>query len=92
MCFVAHCDVGILILRQRNLSKQSLLRFICLNIKNFTVYVMKSSKNCNSKMDHEELVFTPCHFSPLAEIPGSIEFLENSLTFEGVEWRKIIEL
>ena len=32
---------------------------------------------------------TPCHFSPLAEIPGSIEHLENSLTFEGVQWRKI---
>ena len=35
--------------------------------------------------------FSPCHFSPLAEIPGSIELLENSLTYEGVEWRKIIE-
>ena len=42
-------------------------------------------------MDHEEVVFTPCHFSPQAEIIGSIELLENSLTFEGVEWRKIIE-
>ena len=34
---------------------------------------------------------TPCHFSPLAEIPGSAELLENSLTYEGVQWRKIIE-
>ena len=35
---------------------------------------------------------TPCHFSALAEILGSIELLENSLTFEGVQWRKIIVL
>ena len=34
---------------------------------------------------------TPCYFSPLAEISGSIELLENSLTYEGVQWRKIIE-
>ena len=36
-----------------------------------------------------KILYTPCNFSPLAEIPGSIEFLENSLTFEGVQWRKI---
>ena len=35
--------------------------------------------------------FTCCYFLPLAEIPGSIELLENSLTCEGVQWRKIIE-
>ena len=34
---------------------------------------------------------TPCHFSPLAEIPGAIDLLENSLTFEGVQWRKIMQ-
>ena len=34
---------------------------------------------------------SPCYFSPLSEIPGSIELLENSLTYEGVQWRKIIE-
>ena len=28
--------------------------------------------------------YPPCNVSPLAEIPGSIELLENSLTFEGV--------
>ena len=41
----------------------------------------------------ENIVFTysPCYFSPLSEIPGSIELLENSLTYEGVQWRKIIE-
>ena len=33
----------------------------------------------------------PCYFSPLSEIPGSIELLENSLTYEGVQWRKITE-
>ena len=32
-----------------------------------------------------------CEFSPLSEIPGSIELLENSLTYEGVQWRKIVE-
>ena len=31
---------------------------------------------------------SPCHFSLLAEIPGSKELLENSLTYEGVQWRK----
>ena len=35
--------------------------------------------------------FSPCYFSPLSEIPGSIELLENSLTYEGVQWRKITE-
>ena len=34
---------------------------------------------------------TPCYFSPLSEIPGSVDLLENSLTYEGVQWRKIIE-
>ena len=34
---------------------------------------------------------TPCYFSPLSEIPGSIELLEKSLTYEGVQWRKIVE-
>ena len=32
-----------------------------------------------------------CHFSLLTEIPGSIELLENSLTYEGVQCRKIIQ-
>ena len=40
---------------------------------------------------HFENISTPCCFSPLAEIPGSVELLENSLTYEGVQWRKIIE-
>ena len=35
--------------------------------------------------------YSPCHFSPLAEIPGSKELMENSLTYEGVQWRKIIQ-
>ena len=34
---------------------------------------------------------SPCYFSPLSEIPGSTELLENSLTYEGVQWRKITE-
>ena len=36
-------------------------------------------------------IYTPCNFSPLSEISGSIELLENSLTYEGVRWRKIVE-
>ena len=41
--------------------------------------------------DHVKWANTPCYFSPLSEIPGSIELLENSLTYEGVQWRKIVE-
>ena len=35
-----------------------------------------------SPLDHNlvEIAITPCNFSPLAVIPGSIELLENSLT------------
>ena len=33
----------------------------------------------------------PCHFSSLTEILDSIKLLENCLTFEGVQWRKIIQ-
>ena len=40
---------------------------------------------------YEKFTNSPCNFSPLAEIPGSIELLENSLTSEGVQWRKIIQ-
>ena len=38
-----------------------------------------------------EFDYTPCYFSPLSEIQGSIELLENSLTYEGVQWRKMTE-
>ena len=31
----------------------------------------------------------PYYFSPLAKIPDSIELLENSLTYEGVQWKKL---
>ena len=41
-------------------------------------------------VNEEPQQLSPCHFSPLAEIPGSIELLENSLTYEEVQWRKII--
>ena len=34
-------------------------------------------------------IYTPCNFSPLGEISGSIELLENSLTFEGVSGEKL---
>ena len=43
------------------------------------------------KKKKKKSVYTPCYFSPLSEIPGSIELLENSLTYEGVQWRKIVE-
>ena len=39
----------------------------------------------------KEYTYSLCYFSPLSEIPGSIELLENSLTYEGVQWRKIVE-
>ena len=34
---------------------------------------------------------SPCYFSSPAEIPGSIELLEISLTYEGVQLKKNIE-
>ena len=51
------CGGGILILRQRNLSKQCLLRFLCLSIKIlFTVHAVKRFKDCNTKLDHAKLL------------------------------------
>ena len=47
-----------------------------------------------SDLGLNKLVKGPLHlvfFSPLSEIPGSTELLENSLTYEGVQWRKMIE-
>ena len=41
-------------MRQRNLSKQCLLRFLCLSIKIFAVCAVRRFKNCNTKLDHEE--------------------------------------
>ena len=47
----------ILILRQRNLSKQCLLRFLCHNIKIlFTVCAVKRFNACNTNLDHAELL------------------------------------
>ena len=48
---------------------------------------------CNEEMFNCERFVTrntkaPRQFSPQAEIPGSIELLENSLTYEGVQWKK----
>ena len=45
----------------------------------------------NMVLIKHKFIYSPCNFSPLSEIPGSIELLENSLTYEGVQWRKIIE-
>ena len=40
---------------QKNMSKQSLLRFLRLNIKNcFTVCAVKRFKNYNTKLDRAE--------------------------------------
>ena len=51
------CSVGILILTQKNLSKQRLLRFLCLSIKFlFTAYAVKSFNDCSTKLDHAELL------------------------------------
>ena len=58
------CGGGNLILRQRNLSKQCLLRFLGLNIKIFfTLCSVKPFKDCNIKLDHAELFYI-CIFSP----------------------------
>ena len=59
---------NILILRQRNLNKQCLFRFFCLNIKSVcsdfsvsilrfvTTYAVENSKDYNTKFDHAELL------------------------------------
>ena len=55
--FEVLCDTGggrILILRQRNLSKHCLLRFLYLNIKIFTVCALKRFNDCDTKLDHAE--------------------------------------
>ena len=49
------CGGVILILRQRNLSKQCLLRFLCLKIRMFTVCAVKRFNECHTKLDNEEL-------------------------------------
>ena len=51
------CGGENLILRQRNLSEQCLFRFVCLNIKIvFTVCAVKRFKDCNTQLDHVELL------------------------------------
>ena len=51
------CGGGILILREKNLSKHCLLRFFSLNIKNiFTAYAVKHFKDCNIKFDNREFL------------------------------------
>ena len=62
------CGGGVLILRQRNLSKQCLLRFLCLNIKIFTACALKRFNDCNIKLDHAEplpLIFSNLLFRQL---------------------------
>ena len=55
--FCDTCSGGILMLRQRNLSKQCLIRFLCLSIQIvFTMCAMKGFENCNSKLDDAELL------------------------------------
>ena len=46
------CGGGILILRQRKLSKQCLLKFACLKIKIFTMCALKCFKDCNIGIKH----------------------------------------
>ena len=51
------CSREILILRLRNLSKRCLLRFLSLNIKIlFTGCAVRCFKDCNTKLDHAELL------------------------------------
>ena len=55
-----------------------------------TLYFYRFYQDYNTESQSVFLPSTPCYFSPLADIPGSIELLESSLTYEGVQWRKII--
>ena len=51
------CAGGILILRQRSLSKQCLFRFLCFDFKIFNVCAAKRFKDCNTKLGHAKLLF-----------------------------------
>ena len=80
MKFVEHCT-GIAV-------QNSFIRNIrhLITTKLFFVFHTNERNKTETKIH-----ITPCYFSPLSEIPGSIELLENSLTYEGVQWRKIVE-
>ena len=53
------CGGGILILRQRNLSKQCLLRFPCLNVKIFTVCAVERFNDCSAQNFGECTIINP---------------------------------
>ena len=48
-------------LRQRNLSKQCLFRFLCRNTKIFYRGAVKRFKDCNTPLDHAELLSLSTH-------------------------------
>ena len=78
MVFEVHyctCGGGFLILRRRNLSKQCLLRFLCLSIKILLIVgAVKRFKDCNTKLDHAELLsFSGCTVS--LPLPNSLQKL-----------------
>ena len=57
------------------------MKVICIvDIKAFYSN-QRNSINCSN---------IPCHFAPLAKIPGSTELVEYSFKFEEVQWSKII--
>ena len=65
------CSGGILILTQRNLS-----RFLCLHIKIFTSSVVKRFKDCNTKLDHAELLSSSV-LCAISESSRTVSFTAN---------------
>ena len=60
---------------------------------NFNPIALRKAKIAYNLAFLSAIELTPCLIFVilLADISGSIELFENSLTFEGVQWRKIIQ-
>ena len=63
----------------------------CVVFKYVYFSELVTAQKIDGFVENHRFAYAPCHFSPLAEIQGSIALLENPLTFEGVQWRKIIQ-
>ena len=61
VCIFCTYGGAINILRQTNLSKQVSSDFFVSMLRIFTVSAMKRFKDCNTKMDHEELLSIIMH-------------------------------
>ena len=71
---MAYAVEKILILRLRNLSKQCLLRFLCLNIKIFYLVCFEAFQGLQDKTGHAEfLSSSTCIFCvPVLELPPPV--------------------